>query len=334
MSSWRDIRFKYDSHEKPKLVIDDDIVYFIYNQSPEFSVDSLPQCYKPPSTNGFAQAKEKHTIEWWQERIGVDNVTIEWLELKDLCDEIEDRCDPDEEDSAFYDNTCEQGKPIYLTEFKEREDANRRIERMLIALKNREKTIEGVLEGCQNDHERRLMLDAYKRFHPQRDWKPQVKWYWGSTGTGKSKAAKEEMPHTWVGGQSLVSWRGYEKHEQVILDDIQCPPRHLYNLFAILDRYPHMVGNGRKSTALLARKIIITSRHHPTYFCKTKDDEEHLLRLIDEVREFTLEQVEKPTKKVVVKRRDRVEEFLTKKGIPQGSPESQLIREYQDLLRT
>lgn len=62
---------------------------------------------------------------------------------------------------------------------------------------------------------------------------------------------------------------------------------------------------------LLAKEIIITSTFHPIHFCKRKDDEEHLLRLIDEIKEFTQEPNFVLPKRLLSKEtRDRLVEFL------------------------
>lgn len=135
-----------------------------------------------------------------------------------------------------------------MTESEQRDERIKTLNKLFEDLSNKRITLQQAFDRCLDNIQRKHIEDFYKRKFPERNWKPHVCWYWGPTGTGKSKTAKEEMPFAWVGGQSLVSWRGYEGHESIILDNIQCPPRYFPNLLAILDRYPYMVGNGRKST--------------------------------------------------------------------------------------
>ncbi len=98
-ASYRDIVFSYNSEEKPKLKIGDDIVYFAYNRGYIIT--------------GLAQAKEKHPITWWQDKIGHPDVVIKSMQVIDLCHEISLHILDD--DSQFF----EDGNPNYATEFRE-----------------------------------------------------------------------------------------------------------------------------------------------------------------------------------------------------------------------
>ena len=94
---------------------------------------------------------------------------------------------------------------------------------------------------------------AYIRYHkgfaalkalqiPDRDWKTEVFWYYGPTGTGKSYTAREECgPGAYykMGGNKW--WCGYQGQEHVVIDDFRrdlCPFHELLRLF---DRYPMQV---------------------------------------------------------------------------------------------
>lgn len=95
---------------------------------------------------------------------------------------------------------------------------------------------------------------------PKRNWPMDVRWYWGPTGSGKTRRAVEEAgPEVWMSAHSLQWWDGYDGHENVILDDFRgdfCP---FHTLLRILDRYEFRVMVKGGSRQLLARTIWVTS---------------------------------------------------------------------------
>lgn len=86
---------------------------------------------------------------------------------------------------------------------------------------------------------------------PHRDFKTVVKWFYGATGTGKTrKAAEEAGADAWWSGKNLKWWQGYDGHEKVIIDDFRgsftCLDQSgdfctFHELLRILDRYPYTV---------------------------------------------------------------------------------------------
>lgn len=87
-------------------------------------------------------------------------------------------------------------------------------------------------------------------------------WY-GPTGTGKSRAARELFPNAYWKNQSMW-WPGYAGQEQVVWDEFSgccCTPTEL-NL--ILDRYPHTVQFKGGDVALRATTIILISNYPPS----------------------------------------------------------------------
>lgn len=128
-----------------------------------------------------------------------------------------------------------------------------------------------------------------------RRWKPEVSWFYGATGTGKTKTAFEEAEATsaepWVSSGSLRWWQGYDGHENVIIDDFRgdfCP---LHTLLNILDRYPFKVEVKGGSRSLLAKRIWITCPYHPEAVYRDRgegknEDIKQLLRRIDRIQLF------------------------------------------------
>jgi len=123
----------------------------------------------------------------------------------------------------------------------------------------------------------------------ERNWKPVVKWYYGPSGSGKSKQAYSECKDPWTSLNDLQWWQGYDAHEHVILDDFRSHHCSFSTLLRILDRYPFVVQNKGGSRQLLARLIIITTCRHPLNTYNTTEDVSQLIRRIDEIREFALE---------------------------------------------
>lgn len=123
-----------------------------------------------------------------------------------------------------------------------------------------------------------------------RQEKPWVAWFWGPTGTGKSRAAAEALPDAWWSGKNLRWWQGYDAHDEVIIDDFRGDFCTFHELLRILDRYPFTVEVKGGSRQLVAKKIIITSCAPPERVYKDCGEKvDQLLRRLDEVREFGTE---------------------------------------------
>lgn len=125
-----------------------------------------------------------------------------------------------------------------------------------------------------------------KYLEPKRTWKPEIKWYWGASGTGKTKTAFEECKDPYVSGRDLKWWEGYDAHEEIIIDDFRADFCKFHELIRILDRYEFRNECKGASRQLLCKKIIITSCYHPEQAYKTREDIWQLVRRIDEIRRF------------------------------------------------
>jgi len=121
-----------------------------------------------------------------------------------------------------------------------------------------------------------------------RDFKPEVRWYYGSTGSGKTRAAHDEFPDAWISGKSLKWFEGYDAHQVVIVDDFRKDFCTFHELLRILDRYPFRVETKGGSRQLLAKVIIITCPWEPAVLYSTRqaEDIQQLLRRIDVVKLF------------------------------------------------
>ena len=132
--------------------------------------------------------------------------------------------------------------------------------------------------------------EKYIKYHQEplpKGTKILIYWYYGCTGTGKTKAVLDEvnpfipLSHKW--------WDGYSGQDSVLLDDLRpdwCKPAELLRL---LDpyRYQYKVEIKGGSLALLATKIYVTTPWHPSDFWRdTDEDPKQLLRRIHELMHF------------------------------------------------
>lgn len=132
----------------------------------------------------------------------------------------------------------------------------------------------------------KLAEHLMKYYEPPRYEKPHVKWYYGATGTGKSKAAYEELPDAYTCMSTNKWFEGYDGHESVIIDDMRKDFCKFHELLRLLDRYPLRIEVKCGSRQFRANNIIITSCHHPRDMFETREDVKQLLRRIDEIRGF------------------------------------------------
>jgi hypothetical protein len=122
----------------------------------------------------------------------------------------------------------------------------------------------------------------------------QVRWYWGATGTGKTRAAYEESganqpgADVWVSADTLQWWDGYDGHKNVIIDDYRRNACTFVDLLKILDRYRKRVPVKGGFVPLCATNFWITAPKPPDVMWEGRTEEElgQLLRRIHVIREF------------------------------------------------
>lgn len=117
-----------------------------------------------------------------------------------------------------------------------------------------------------------------------RTWKPEVRWYHGSTGSGKTRAAREWLGEDIYTCLDSIKWfEGYDQHENVLIDDFRKDFCKFHQLLKLLDRYDYKVETKGGSRQLLAKKIAITAPFGPDHIYDNREDVQQLIRRIDEV---------------------------------------------------
>lgn len=164
----------------------------------------------------------------------------------------------------------------------------------VIALVSDGKRLRDVSEECpiqfvkfHKGIERLISLRA-----PSRNFKTQVYWFWGGTGSGKSKKAFEMAAETsfYVKDPLNKWWCGYEQQDVVIIDDYRRDFSTFAQLLRLFDRYPMTVEMKGSTTNFCSKKIIITTPKSPiaTWEGRTEEDHGQLLRRIDEITHFAV----------------------------------------------
>lgn len=159
-------------------------------------------------------------------------------------------------------------------------------------------SMEKILENTDSYQGARYAELCKKYISKKRDWKTKVLWFWGKTGTFKSRTAFDLLKEdVWVSGETLKWWDGYDGQKNVIIDDFRADNAKFHTMLRILDRYPYQVEIKGASRQLLAENIIITCPYHPKDVYKNRTDEDinQFLRRIECIKYFpTGSNYEKP----------------------------------------
>jgi len=156
-----------------------------------------------------------------------------------------------------------------------------------------------VIEVATNLQQIKMAEYLLKYSEKSRDYQPTVLWYYGTTGTGKSKAAHAKFEGTDYYRKTELSgkwWEGYDGQENIIIDDITETTIPYKQLLDITDRYATRVECKNGSRQFMGRTIIITTIKSPQeMYYEFPNGGDELLRRITTITEF---------KKIVVKKKD------------------------------
>lgn len=121
----------------------------------------------------------------------------------------------------------------------------------------------------------RIAQEWLRVHEPARDFKPEVRWFYGEPGAGKTRAALE-----WLESHGEVFtvetpakyWDGYDGHNCVLFDDLRADQCGFVRMLRLLDRYAMRVEVKGGSKQLRARYIAITAPHRPEEIYRTNSE--------------------------------------------------------------
>lgn len=150
------------------------------------------------------------------------------------------------------------------------------------------KSMAEICEVASSYQSIKVAQELKKYWEPQRNFKTYVYWFYGPTGTGKSRLAQEMFPDAYWCMDTHKWWEGYDAHETVVINDMRADFCKFHVLLNILDRYPMRVECKGGTRQLLAKTIVITTCKSPEemYANRTEEDMGQLLRRIDNVLYF------------------------------------------------
>ena len=126
-------------------------------------------------------------------------------------------------------------------------------------------------------------------FSTPRDFKTRVFWFYGSTGSGKTRLMAEIAPSAYW-KQNSPWWCGYDpmSHDDVCIDEFRGDFAKFSFLLSLFDRYPLQVQSKGGNCHFRARQLFITTPKSPqsTWESRTDEDLQQLHRRIDCVVEF------------------------------------------------
>jgi len=120
---------------------------------------------------------------------------------------------------------------------------------------------------------------------------PEVLWFYGATGAGKTRKAMELLPDAYFKTNGSGKWwPSYDGETDVIIDDVRSANYWFIEMLGLLDRYSYTVEDKGLVRQFKGTRIILTSTQHPRDLYRssflTGEDMEQLMRRITLVVEF------------------------------------------------
>lgn len=125
---------------------------------------------------------------------------------------------------------------------------------------------------------------------PERDWPMEIIWFWGASGTGKSREASKLAGDDCYRKDGTKWWNGYDGQHTVVWDEFRGRNHiSLSNLLQLCDRYGYRVEPKNGMRQFRSKRLIFTSINHPEdcYEFGVAEPWAQLKRRITEIRCFT-----------------------------------------------
>lgn len=153
-------------------------------------------------------------------------------------------------------------------------------------------SMEKVVEVATSYQSVKMAEQILKYTEKPRTWKPMVLWFWGETGTGKTRTAYEMLGSRVYTCMGTGKWfDGYDAHEDVLIDDMRENFMSYNDFLRFIDRYAYRVETKGGTRQFLAKRIIITTPLHPNVLFTTKECINQVIRRIDEIRYFGIPEI-------------------------------------------
>lgn len=156
-------------------------------------------------------------------------------------------------------------------------------------------TMRDVVEQATNLQTIKMAECLLKYLEKPRNWKPEIYVLYGSTGTGKSRAAEAAAPDAYPFGDVGKWWDGYDAHTDVICNDFRTDMVPFNLLLKMIDRYAFKVETKGGTRQLLMKRMFITCPSPPELWEweKCREDMKQLFRRIDDQFNFDFEEERK-----------------------------------------
>lgn len=115
----------------------------------------------------------------------------------------------------------------------------------------------------------------------------EVYWFYGPTGTGKSRECLSLAPGAYWKNSSNKWWCGYH-FQDVVIDDMRKDFMKFHEMLNLFDRYPLQLETKGGQITFNSNRIFITCPQHPDemYADRRDEDKQQLIRRIHEIRYF------------------------------------------------